>query len=408
MHILWIKTELLHPVDKGGRIRTYNMLRALRRKHRITYLTLDSGSAAPDAAERALEYCDRLVRVPFRDASRRSLRFWGELALNLASRLPYAVAKYRSAAMRREIERTVGAGDVDLLVCDFLFPSQNVPSGLSCRTVLFQHNVEAMIWKRHAEVRAGRPSEAYFRMQWKRMRRFEGAECRRFDQVVAVSRDDAEVLEREYGLDRVADIPTGVDTEYFRPSGTVAREPRDLVFTGSMDWLPNEDGIVWFAEEVLPLIHARMPDVTVTIVGRNPPPRIVALAERDARLRVTGTVPDVRPYLERAAISVVPLRVGGGTRLKIYEALAVDRPLITTTVGGEGLPIEHGTHALLADGAGPFADAVLQLLGDPAAAAALAARGAAFVRANFGWERVADAFAERIGAAPAPAEAVGR
>src|SRR5690606_3689333 len=317
MHILWVKTELLHPVDKGGRIRTYNMLRALKARHRITYLTLDSGSAAADAVERAAEYCDQLVRIPFTDAPRGSPRFWWELVANLASPLPYAVAKYRSARMRAEILDIVERQDVDLVVCDFLFPSQDVPSALPCRTVPFQPNVEAMICKREVEVRTNPIARAYFRMQWDRMRRCERAECRRFDQVIAVSRDDAELLEREYGLDGVADVPTGVDTTYFRPSGTVEQEPRDLVFTGSMDWLPNEDGILWFVDSVLPRIHAVLPDVTLTVVGRNPPSRISALAARDSRLRVTGTVPDVRPYLERAAVFVVPLRVGGGTRLKI-------------------------------------------------------------------------------------------
>jgi hypothetical protein len=155
MHILWVKTELLHPVDKGGRIRTYNMLRALREQHRVTYLTLDDGLAAPDAAERASEYADALIRIPFRSAPKRSPRFWAELAMNTASRLPYAVAKYRSAAMEAAIRDAVARGDVDLLVCDFLAPSLNVPDGLPVPTVLFQHNVEAQIWQRHAEVRAG-------------------------------------------------------------------------------------------------------------------------------------------------------------------------------------------------------------------------------------------------------------
>lgn len=394
MHILWLKTELLHPVDKGGRIRTYNMLRALKRRHRITYLTLDNGGAAPDAAERATEYCHDLIRVPFREAARRSPRFWLELARNVVSSLPYAVAKYRSAAMRREVERLVDKGGVDLLVCDFLFPSQNVPDGLPCATVLFQHNVEAMIWRRHAEVRTKPLARAYFREQWRRMERFEREECRRFDRVIAVSRDDADVLAREYGVADVADVPTGVDTDYFRSSGTVAQEPRDLVFTGSMDWMPNEDGILWFVDEILPRIHAKAPDVTLTVVGRNPPPRISALAGRDARLRVTGTVPDVRPYLERAAVFVVPLRVGGGTRLKIYEALAMERALVTTTIGAEGLPIEPGKHALVADSPAAFADAVLGLLDDPARARRLGQGGAEFVRANFGWDRVAEAFTE--------------
>jgi sugar transferase (PEP-CTERM/EpsH1 system associated) len=396
VHLLWVKTELLHPIDKGGRIRTYNMLRALKRQHRVTYVALDNGGGAPDAVERAQEYCHDLIRVEFSEARRRSPRFWLELAANLVSPLPYAVAKYRSLRMELEIRQAVSRLGIDLLVCDFLFPSQNVPDGLQVPTVLFQHNVEAAIWRRHADVRVNPLSRAYFREQWRRMRQFEERECRRFGHVVAVSEADARAIETEYGIAGVSDVPTGVDTEYFHPRDRAPLEARNLVFTGAMDWMPNEDGIAWFVDDVLPLIHAQMPDVTLTIVGRNPPPRIQALSAQDQRLRVTGSVPDVRPYMEAGSVFVVPLRVGGGTRLKIYEALAMERPLVSTTIGAEGLPLEHGVHALIADGAKPFADAVVGLLSDPRQASAMALSGATYVRANFGWDRAVEKFVNRI------------
>jgi polysaccharide biosynthesis protein PslH len=392
VHLLWVKTELLHPIDKGGRIRTYNMLRALKRQHRVTYLTLDNGQAAPDAEQLALEYCHDLIRVPFHEARRGSPRFWMELLGNVASPLPYAVAKYRSAQMRTRITEVVRERGIDVVVCDFLFPSQNVPDGLPCRTVLFQHNVEAAIWKRHAAVKTNPVARAYFSEQWRRMKRFEGMECRRFDRVVAVSRADAVELEREYGISGVADVPTGVDTEFFRPAPDAARRPHEVVFTGSMDWMPNGDGISWFADDVLPRIHRVLPDVTLTVVGRNPPPAIQALAARDSRLRVTGTVPDVRPYMDQASVFVVPLRVGGGTRLKIFEAMAMECPLVATTIGAEGLPVEHSRHLLIADGADAFANAVVELLQDPARARSMGLTAAEWVRTNFGWERAAEEF----------------
>lgn len=395
MHVAWVKTELLHPIDKGGRIRTYNMLKALKRHHTVTYITLDSGTAAPDAERLALEYCHELVRVPFDEAPRRSPRFWMELAANVLSPLPYAVAKYRSPGLRREIERVARERGVDVVVCDFLAPSQNVPDGLPCRTVLFQHNVEAAIWRRHADVRTNPLSRAYFREQWRRMRRFEGSECRRFGRVVAVSRADAETLEQDYGLTAVADVPTGVDIEYFRPAPGATRDPREIVFTGSMDWMPNEDGIAWFTDAVLPRIHDVMPDATLTVVGRNPPASIQELARRDSRVRVTGTVPDVRPYMERASAFVVPLRVGGGTRLKIYEAMAMECPLVSTGIGAEGLPVVHGTHLLIADAADVFASSVLDLLRDAALAGTMASTAATWVREHYSWDGAAIEF-ERL------------
>jgi polysaccharide biosynthesis protein PslH len=397
VHVLWVKTELLHPIDKGGRIRTYNMLRALKHRHRVTYLTLDSGTGLDAAVSRASEYCHDLIRIPFREARRGSARFWMELLVNAASSLPYAVAKYRSPAMRREVIRAARDLGIDVVVCDFLFPSQNVPDRLPCRTVLFQHNVEAAIWQRHAAVKTNPLAKAYFTEQWRRMKRFEGAECRRFDRLIAVSRADAEALEREYGIAGVADVPTGVDTDYFRPGENATRLPHEIVFTGSMDWMPNEDGIAWFAGEVLPRIHQARPDVTVTVVGRNPPPGIQALAARDPRLRVTGTVPDVRPYMEQAAVFVVPLRIGGGTRLKIYEAMAMECPVVSTTIGAEGLPLEHGHHLLIADDADAFARAVLDLLHDASLAGSMGRSAATFVRENYSWARASEEFERLLG-----------
>jgi sugar transferase (PEP-CTERM/EpsH1 system associated) len=409
VHILWLKTELLHPVDKGGRIRTYNMLRELKRGHRVTYLTLDDGTAAPGAAALALEYCDALVRIPFESAPKRTPRFYAELLRNAGSPLPYAVAKYRSAAMERALCELVARGDVDVVVCDFLAPSVNVPGDLPCPTVLFQHNVEAEIWRRHTEVASHPVKKAYFREQWRRMRAFEASECRRFDHVVAVSPQDAEAFRAGYRVASVSDVPTGVDTGYFRPSGSEPAEPHGLVFTGSMDWLPNEDAILYFAEQVLPLVRARVPDVTLTVVGRNAPPRIVALGAADPAIRVTGSVPDVRPYIERAALFVVPIRIGGGTRLKIFEAMAMEKAVVSTTVGAEGLPVRHGTDALLADGPGAFAGAVVDLLTNPARARAIGDAAATVVRAEFGWDGVAARFAATCAAvAGRRAPAAGR
>ena len=394
MNILWLKTELLHPVNRGGRIRTFNMLRALRQSHRITYLTLDDGTGDRDAATLASEYCDELDVVPFQTTPKDSLRLYGDLLVNLFSRLPYAMAKYSSVEMRRRVERRVAEGGYDVLVCDFLAPSLNVPRELSCPTVLFQHNVEAAIWERHTKVASSPVRRWYFGEQWRRMKRIEGPACRRFDHVIAVSEADVETLRRDYGLDSVSWIPTGVDVEYFRPSGDRLQSSHELVFTGALDWLPNEDAIQYFVDSILPLVQSVIPDVRITIVGRNPTMRIRQLAKRITALNLVGPVPDVRPYLERASVFVVPIRIGGGTRLKIYEALAMDKPVVTTSVGAEGLPISHGVHALFADGPQAFADAVVSLLREPDRAAQLARAGGGFVREEFDWNTVADAFAE--------------
>ena len=394
MRILWLKTELLHPVDKGGKIRTYHMLKELKREHHITYLTLDDGSATPDARERAEEYCHELVRVEHRTRAKFSAGFYGELAANLISPLPYFMKKYKSAEMRREIERLTAGDKFDVLVCDFLQPGVNMPLRLPLATVLFQHNVEAMIWKRHYEVQTNPLKKSYLYGQWRKADAYERAACRRFDHVVAVSAEDRETMERAYNLKSVSDVPTGVDTEFFRPRGEERREPHNLVFTGSMDWLPNEDAIQFFTREIMPRIKERVPRATLTVVGRNPYASLVELGKRDPSIIVTGRVEDVRPYMERAAAYIVPMRIGGGTRLKIYEAMAMEKPIISTTVGAEGLPVRDGSELLLADTAEAFAAAVVRVLTDEPAAREMGARAAITVREKFSWDKVSEAFAE--------------
>jgi polysaccharide biosynthesis protein PslH len=395
VRILWLKTELLHPVDKGGKIRTYHMLKELKRQgHEITYLTLDDGACASDAHARALEYSDKLVVVEHLTRAKFSAGFYAELALNLASPLPYFMRKYRSEAMRREIERLARPEKFDVLVCDFLQPSVNVPAGLELPTVLFQHNVEAMIWKRHYEVQSNPLKKLYLYNQWRKSFRYERAACRRFDRVVAVSLEDRERMRSDYGLSDVSDVPTGVDTEFFRPRGATQREPHNLVFTGSMDWLPNEDAIQYFTREILPRIREAVPDVVLTVVGRNPYQSLVELSKRDSSVVVTGRVEDVRPYMERAAAYIVPIRIGGGTRLKIYEAMAMEKPIVSTTVGAEGLPLKDGEELLVADEPEAFARAVVRVLRDEGFARELGGRAARIVRERFGWDKVSARFAE--------------
>lgn len=390
MHLLWLKTDLLHPIDKGGKIRSYHMLRELKKLHHVTYLALDDGTAARDAVERADEYCHELIRVPHRTSAKFSSAFFADLARNMWSPLPYAVHKYRSVEFSRWVERENMKADV--VVCDFLFPSVNVPDRLPRPSVLFQHNVEALIWRRHADIQTNRLARLYFREQWRRMQAFERTACHKFDAIVAVSAQDRAMMEQDYGAPYVREIPTGVDTEYFRPFPSSEPDPYHVVFSGSMDWLPNHDAMKYFCQQILPRIRASLPAVTFTIVGRNPFPDTVALSREHASIRVTGRVEDVRPYIEQASVYVIPLRIGGGTRLKVFEAMAMEKPIVSTSIGVEGLPVAHGSDVLIADEPAAFAEAVLRLLRDRSLAKRIGTAGATKVRSQFGWEPAARSF----------------
>jgi sugar transferase (PEP-CTERM/EpsH1 system associated) len=394
MRLLWLKTELLHPVDKGGKIRTYQMLRELKKEHHITYLCLDDGTAGDGAIQQANEYANEVFTIPHVTSQKFTRAFYLELFGNLRSSLPYALEKYVSPKLRELVESMARTGEYDLLICDFLAPAVNVPPNLSIPALLFQHNVEAIIWRRHYEVATNPVKRSYFKLQWERMRRFEERSCKQFDWVVAVSEEDAEVMRRDYALSKISHVPTGVDTEYFTPNEKRDVSNSHVVFTGSMDWLPNEDGIQWFTREVLPRVKAKVPDATFTVVGRNPSSSLLELSKVDKSITVTGRVDDVRPYMRDADAYVVPIRIGGGTRLKIYEAMAMGLPVVSTTIGAEGLDFQQDVDILLRDAPYAFADAVVTVLQDKELAKRIGREAIDRVQRNNSWQKVAIEFTE--------------
>jgi glycosyltransferase involved in cell wall biosynthesis len=392
MKILWAKSDFLHPTTKGGHIRTLETLKRLHRSHEIHYVALDLPEQR-GGVQRSSEYCARAYPISHRAPPRSTPRFWMQAGAGLLSPLPLAVSRYRSDAMRRRIETLTRAEKFDAIVCDFLFAAPNIPD--LAGATLFQHNVEATIWKRHVEHSASPLRRAYFKSQYQRMRRYEGEVCRAVKSIIAVSESDAQAMRSDYSVSQVSAVPTGVDLDYFRPPVSPARAT-DLVFLGSMDWMPNIDAVKWFTREVLPLIRQRRPDCSLAIVGRNPGPGIRRLADEDAHCHVTGTVADVRPYLWGSAAAIVPLRIGGGTRLKIYECMAARIPVVSTTIGAEGLDVRDGQNILIADSPRDFAERCVALLDDSGARARLTLAAWEMIAACYSWEVVARKFEELL------------
>ena len=388
MKILWASANFLHPTNKGGQIRTLGMLRQMHKRHEIHYVAFDYGE--PEALERAPEYCTKAYPIPHIRQKRRSAAFALEVGQNLvASSMPLPVARYYSPEMETLIRDLRNADRFDLIVCDFLFPAPNFDRLNEC--VLFEHNVETMIWKRHVDAARNAVERAYFRVQATRMEEYERKICRAVKHTVAVSSIDAEKIRSMFGVTNVSEIGTGVDVEYFTPA--VESAPvADLVFVGSMDWMPNIDGVTFFVDDILPLIRKERPDCTVAIVGRTPPPPIAKLPETDAGVLVTGTVPDVRPYLWGSKVSIVPLRIGSGTRLKIYEAMAARMPVVSTMIGAEGLHVNPPHDIRIGDTPAEFATQCLDLLNDADARESVGNAAWELVASKFSWEQVTREF----------------
>lgn len=391
MRILWVNSGFLHPTTRGGQIRTLEMMKKLHERHEIHYAALDGGEE-PEGPERAGEYSSKVHAFPHKAADKRSAGFVADVGRGVIDPVPVAVRRFYSRQMGEQLGRWYAEGKFDRAVCDFLAPAAHFPH--LDRALLFQHNVETMIWRRHAEHAPDPLRKFYLGLQARRMFAFEKRVCREAGFVAAVSEGDAEAMRQLFQVDRVAPIPTGVDTDYFQPPAMARETATDLVFVGSMDWLPNDDGVTWFLDRILPSIRARRPKATVVIVGRKPSEKLIERARTDPYLEVTGTVPDVRPYLWKAVLSIVPLRIGGGTRLKIYESMAAHVPVVSTAVGAEGLAVRDGETIALADEPEAFAARCLELLDDRARRDTIAIAAARLVHDRFSWDEVARQFEE--------------
>jgi polysaccharide biosynthesis protein PslH len=392
MKILWVKSDFLHPTRGGGQIRTLETLKRLRQRHEIHFAALDLPQPG-FGLQRTSEYCTKAYAVSHPVPRKSGPRYWAELAAGPWASMPLPMLRYRSRALLRLVEMLTRLEKFDAIVCDFLASAANVPE--LGNAVLFQHNVESMIWQRHTEHAPTPWHRAYSRCQYEHMLRYEAEVCRAAKKIIAVSGADADAMHSLYGATGVCSVPTGVDITYFGPPSAAAPE-QDLVFLGAMDWRPNIDGLNWFVASVLPLIRRRRPDCSLTVVGRCPTAQVRRLAQSDRRIHITGTVDDVRPYLWKSAVSIVPLRIGGGTRLKIYEAMAANIPVVSTSMGAEGLDIRDGENIAIADSAPEFAQACLALLDDAGARGRMAATAREMIAACYSWEVVARKFEQLL------------
>ena len=390
--LAFISPVFLFPNDAGGKIRTTNILRGLKGGHFKVTLVSPATSEQADQWQSELKgVCDEFIPwhpTPAKTRWRRGLDLLGNLPVNVKADLTRAGL----AAVQRVCQRP----DLDLVVFDFVHSAVLLPTALKCPSVCFTHNAEAEIFARHAQQAPDRLRRWMWSSQHQKMSRFEGQALRRFRRVIAVSERDAKFFESRYGVAHAEAIPTGVDLEFFAwqapPPAVGSAQAPTVVFTGSMDWAANIDGMQFFLGQVWPLVLSQQPEARFVVVGRNPPASLQALAKRSRNVEFTGFVDDVRPYVRGAHAFVIPLQVGGGTRIKAFEAMAMGCPVISTAIGIEGLSAEAGRHFLEHDDPAAMADAVLLLLRDGSVRERLSREARTFVETRFGHREVARVF----------------
>ncbi len=391
LNVVIVDEELPYPANSGKRIRTLNLTLRLARRHRVTYLC--HRNADPDEGRRAAAFFrENGVETVVADRAvpaKKGPAFYARLAANLLSPLPFSVVTHNSRALREALRAHAAAHPVDLWQCEWTPYAEALRVVPGARRLVVAHNVESLIWRRYYENERDPLRRWYIKQQWHKFARFERRVVAEADHTVAVSEADARLLAAEFGARGVSVVDNGVDTSYFRPAAG-PRDPSLLLFLGSLDWRPNLDAVDQLLTHVFPAVRAAVPGARLWLVGRKPPEALRRRVFGMPGVELHADVADVRPFLGCAGALAVPLRIGGGSRLKILEALASGMPVVSTRVGAEGLCLEPGRHLTVADGIEDMADALTAVIRDPSSAQARAAEGRREVLRRYDWDVLAD------------------
>ena len=412
MNVAILDGDVSYPPTSGKRLRTLNLMLGLAARHHITYIARGDGDA--DADEKARVYLAakgieaRIVDAPI--ARKKGVGFYGRLLGNLFADLPYSVTSHHNDAIRREVHAFAKTHAVDLWQVEwsgYLYALQGLGRPLHEMPIVLQaHNVDALIWRRYREAEKNALKRWYIAAQWRKFHRFEADAFRAVKRVVAVSAEDAALAREWYGVENVDVVDNGVDVSYFRDV-----RPRDgsrsILFLGALDWRPNLDALELLLGDIFPAVFRRLPEARLVIVGRNPPAKLRQKIAASPGVELHADVPDVRPYMESSAVMAVPLRIGGGSRLKILESLAAGLPVVSTRVGAEGLALRPGQDYTLADTPGEMAERLVDCLTKPEEYRKQAEAGRDIVASRYDWSSLSDRLEriwERV-AAPAKQEA---
>lgn len=397
MRLLYITTKSPLPTNDGHSLRTYNLLRSVAAQHSVTLLSFVKFPVEYDYQSELKAICSSVELLSLPENYSKS-KLLGSAAVNIFTSSPFVAHKYAAVNMRAAISRHLAQQDFDLVHLDML-PLGGYMDIIDRPVLLNAHNVESALLKRKAESFKKGPAKWYFTGQAERLKRFEKMVVSKVNHVVACSDEDRTILKSIVPSASVSVVPNGVDTNYYQPSDSQRVDNKRIVFIGGMNWFPNKDAVVWFDDEIQDELLRLDSDVRLDVIGRN---------DGDIKLRhhnsimMHGFVDDVRTYLERAAVVIVPIRVGGGTRLKVLEAMSMGKAMVSTSIGVEGIRVEHDKNVLIADTPQDFAQAVNRLQNDTVLRERLGKAARELVLNQYRWDvigqRLLDAYDSVLGA----------
>jgi glycosyltransferase involved in cell wall biosynthesis len=388
MKVAIVDGDVSYPPTSGKRLRTLNLLLPLAKRHQLTYIARSQDKAQSQKAASFLAACGIhpiLIEEPIH--RKQGFGFYARLAGNLASPLPYSVASHTTPGMRRAVQTFAVNNRVDLWQLEWSGYIYTL-SGLKSPVVVQAHNIEALIWRRYRDTECRFLKRLYVADQLRKFLHFERRVFHTVTRIITVSPADAALARDLYGELPIDVVDNGVDVDLFweiHPN----YHSRTILFLGALDWRPNLDALEQLLEQIFPRLLRAVPDAKLAVVGRSPPAWLRKRVASSPNTELHADVPDVRPYLQSSAAMAVPLRIGGGSRLKILEALASGLPVVATAIGAEGLRIKPGRDFILADTSEEIAAGLARCLRDPVWAHAQAERGRKTVASQYDWVKLA-------------------
>jgi glycosyltransferase involved in cell wall biosynthesis len=381
MRILVLTAKAIWPLHGGAEIRNFSLLKEAARHHEVASLSfLRAGER--DAHVGALApYCRRIetVELPPRPRPKRilkALRSWA------GGSRPLVLDEYWSADMRAMLERVVREENIDVIHAHCLHVGQYAPHRGRAAFVYDAHNLEHVLWNRFAKVQSP-PVRAFVRGQIPKFVIWERLVGQLSEKSVMLSEEDSAEFRKVAPESDVVIVPNGADLEYFEPRRDAVVEESSILYFAHFGWPPQDDAALHLHDDILPLVRREIPGARLYLVGRNPPPAIQRLS-RDG-VTVTGMVPDIRDYIARAAVVALPLRIGSGTKHRVFQSLAMEKAVVTTSVGAEGIALEHDVTALLSDDPARIAEHIVALLRDPARRERIGRAGRELVTSRYEW-----------------------
>jgi glycosyltransferase involved in cell wall biosynthesis len=398
MHVVIVDEELPYPPTSGKRIRILNLVKQLAKRHKITMIC--HRNPDPEEARQAQIYLADLGTETVLVDRKKTLgsgcvkgpRFCARMALNLFSSVPYSVQWNRCPQMRETVQQYAAEHTVDLWQCEWA-PYATALMGISgAPWVMMAHDIQSFTWERYYRSEANPLKRWYIKKQWDKYRRYEARVFSEAHLTITVTEEDERRAREHFSARRTAVVDNGVDVAYYQAPALQqqsARKPSDILFLGSLEWRPNLDAARILLTDIFPLVLAEVPTAKLCIVGRRPPKWLVQLGKSARNVEIHADVPDVRPFLYRCGAMAVPLRIGGGSRLKILEALATDLPVVSTKVGAEGLHLRPGSHFAEADSAEDMARVLVGWIRNPQSTREMVLAGRRVVENQYDWSTLA-------------------